>query len=270
MSNALSLADQIDDLLPQTQCEQCGYAGCRPYAEAIAKGEAHNKCPPGGDALQQRLATRLGRPSLALDIPEGSQPGVRLLAVIREDECIGCTKCIQACPVDAITGAAKLMHTVISHECTGCELCVAPCPVDCIDMVLHPQHQQPLPDDARILARRRHLARKKRLANKAALRRQRRQEKQKKRQANRTNAHISATVESDLAHLKANYQRAKTQHQQLQAAIAHMQRHGTTPAAIHQQRLADLNAQMLELKHQLETALKQENDTLVSNDKKQP
>lgn len=128
------IVDQIDELLPQTQCGQCGHPGCRPYAEAISNGEAINRCPPGGQATVQALADLLDVEALPLDGGEAEEPA-RKVAVIREDECIGCTKCIQACPVDAILGAAKQMHTVISDECTGCDLCVEPCPVDCIDMV---------------------------------------------------------------------------------------------------------------------------------------
>lgn len=129
------IADQIDALLPQTQCGQCGYAGCRPYAEAIASGEADiNLCPPGGESGMLALADLLGRDPVPLDDNEAAQK-VKSIAVIREDECIGCTLCIQACPVDAILGAAKQMHTVIEEECTGCELCLPPCPVECIDMV---------------------------------------------------------------------------------------------------------------------------------------
>jgi len=130
------LADRIDALLPQTQCEQCGYHGCRPYAEAIARGEAPiNQCPPGGAAGIAKLAALLDRPVLPLNPDHGIEKP-RTLARIVEADCIGCTKCIQACPVDAIVGAAKLMHTVLSHDCTGCELCVPACPVDCI--VLEP------------------------------------------------------------------------------------------------------------------------------------
>jgi electron transport complex protein RnfB len=129
------IADQINALLPQTQCGQCGYPGCRPYAEAIAEGEAINKCPPGGEAGIQALADLLDVEPLPLDDEHGEATEVKRVAVIREAECIGCTKCIQACPVDAILGAAKQMHTVIASECTGCDLCVEPCPVDCIDMV---------------------------------------------------------------------------------------------------------------------------------------
>lgn len=128
------LAEQIEALLPQTQCGQCGYPGCRPYSEAIANGDTINKCPPGGEATIQALANLLDVEPLPLDAEHG-QEKPKTVAFIREAECIGCTKCIQACPVDAILGAAKLMHTVIASECTGCDLCVEPCPVDCIDML---------------------------------------------------------------------------------------------------------------------------------------
>jgi electron transport complex protein RnfB len=129
------LVEQIDSLLPQTQCGQCGHPGCKPYAQAIAGGESINKCPPGGQATIQALADLLGVPATPLDAEHGEVSPVKTVAFIREDECIGCTKCIQACPMDAILGAAKQMHTVIADECTGCDLCVEPCPVDCIDMI---------------------------------------------------------------------------------------------------------------------------------------
>ena len=129
------LAEQINDILPQTQCGQCGYPGCRPYAEAIADGEHINKCPPGGQETIDTLAVLLDVTPEPLNAEHGIEQETRV-AYIREDECIGCTKCIQACPVDAILGAAKQMHTVIEMECTGCDLCVEPCPVDCIDMIL--------------------------------------------------------------------------------------------------------------------------------------
>jgi electron transport complex protein RnfB len=136
-----TLAAQIDALLPQTQCEQCGYHGCRPYAEAIALGEAEiNQCPPGGAAGIDKLARLLERPALPLN-PEHGIEKPRMLARIVEFDCIGCTKCIQACPVDAIVGASKLMHTVIVDDCTGCELCVAACPVDCIELLPMPLEQ---------------------------------------------------------------------------------------------------------------------------------
>ena len=131
------LAAQIEDLLPQTQCGQCGHPGCRPYARAIAAGEAFNKCPPGGRATIAAIADLLGTPPLALD-PEHGREGPKLVAYIREAECIGCTKCLPACPVDAILGAPRQMHTVIAAECTGCDLCVEPCPVDCIEMIPAP------------------------------------------------------------------------------------------------------------------------------------
>jgi len=130
-----TLTDRIDALLPQTQCRRCDYRACRPYAEAIARGEADiNRCPPGGEAGIRAMAKLLGRPVLPLD-PECGVESPRVVALIREAECIGCTKCIQACPVDAIVGGPKLMHTVIAEYCTGCELCLPPCPVDCIDLV---------------------------------------------------------------------------------------------------------------------------------------
>ncbi|MAT51741.1 MAG: electron transport complex subunit RsxB [Porticoccaceae bacterium] len=133
------IVDQIDHILPQTQCGQCGYPGCRPYAEAIANGDEINKCPPGGQATVNALADLLDVPAPELDAEDGDQSDVKKVAYIREAECIGCTKCIQACPVDAILGAAKQMHTVIASECTGCDLCVEPCPVDCIEMRPVPQ-----------------------------------------------------------------------------------------------------------------------------------
>jgi electron transport complex protein RnfB len=129
------LVDQIDSLLPQTQCGLCDFPGCRPYAQAIASGEAEiNQCPPGGEAGVKALAALLGREPLELNPQNGETKGP-LKAVIDESVCIGCKLCILACPVDAILGASKQMHTVIQSECTGCELCLPPCPVDCIDLV---------------------------------------------------------------------------------------------------------------------------------------
>lgn len=128
-------ADDIDALLPQTQCTRCGYTGCRPYAEAIASGAAEiNQCPPGGSATITTLATLLHREPLPLNPVNGIE-GPTLIAQIDEDVCIGCAKCLPPCPVDAIVGARKQMHTVVAGLCTGCELCIAPCPVDCIKMV---------------------------------------------------------------------------------------------------------------------------------------
>ena len=129
------LVDKIDAILPQTQCGQCGYPGCKPYATAIAAGEAEiNRCPPGGEEGIQKLADLLGMEFKPFG-EDTAAPKPRSVAVIDENTCIGCTLCIQACPVDAIVGAAKQMHTIVAAECTGCELCVAPCPVDCIAMV---------------------------------------------------------------------------------------------------------------------------------------
>jgi electron transport complex protein RnfB len=130
-----TLSERIDALLPQTQCRQCGYAGCRPYADAIARGEADiNRCPPGGDDTVGDIARLAGVSTKSLD-PACGCPAPPAVAVIDETTCIGCTLCIQACPVDAIAGASKLMHTVIAAECTGCRLCIPPCPVDCIAMI---------------------------------------------------------------------------------------------------------------------------------------
>lgn len=136
------VADEINNILPQTQCGQCGYPGCRPYAEAIVNGEDINKCPPGGEAGIQALADLLDVEPMPLDEEHGEAVKTAAIAFIREDECIGCTKCILACPVDAILGAAKQMHTVIASECTGCDLCVEPCPVDCIDMIYEEESLQ--------------------------------------------------------------------------------------------------------------------------------
>jgi electron transport complex protein RnfB len=138
-SRRIPLVDRIEALLPQTQCGKCGTPGCRPYAEEIAAGTPHNRCVPGGAETITDLAALLGKPVLPLDPAFGVEPETRRVAFIREAECIGCTKCLQACPVDAIMGAAKLMHTVLIDECTGCDLCVAPCPVDCIEMHDYPK-----------------------------------------------------------------------------------------------------------------------------------
>ena len=159
---AEELARRIDALLPQTQCTRCGFDGCRPYAQAVAAGEAgYDRCPPGGDAGVARLAALLGRPAKRLD-PEYGEYMPPRVALIDEAACIGCTKCIQACPVDAIVGASRLMHTVIASWCTGCELCIPPCPVDCIAL----EASGRLPEAG--LSRERHDARDARLARDAA------------------------------------------------------------------------------------------------------
>ncbi|MDD5250266.1 MAG: electron transport complex subunit RsxB [Rhodocyclaceae bacterium] len=133
------LVEKIDAILPQTQCGQCGFPGCKPYAEAIAKGEADiNCCPPGGEEGIRKLADLLGREFKPLSEEHGVEKP-KSVAFIDENTCIGCTLCMQACPVDAIVGAAKQMHTIVPKLCTGCELCLEPCPVDCITMVPIPE-----------------------------------------------------------------------------------------------------------------------------------
>jgi electron transport complex protein RnfB len=158
----VSVADQLDALLPQTQCTKCGYEGCRPYAEAIAAGEAEiNLCPPGGAAGVEAIAQLLHRAPLPLNAANGVERPLTM-AVIDESRCIGCTLCISACPVDAIIGASKRMHSVIASHCTGCDLCVPPCPVDCISMVaVTPAREWAAAD--RNAARVRHHARRVRL-----------------------------------------------------------------------------------------------------------
>lgn len=157
------IVEQIDALLPQTQCRRCGYAGCRPYAEAIAQGEAAiNRCPPGGDHGITALARLVGCEVLPLD-PECGGSVSRSIVRIEPEHCIGCTKCIQACPVDAIIGAPKRMHTVIESLCTGCELCLPPCPVDCIVIEPLPYETPAWSDGDASAARSRFLARKARL-----------------------------------------------------------------------------------------------------------
>ena len=140
MNSQIALIQNIDALLPQTQCGLCGHRdGCLPYAKSIAEGEEANKCVPGGQPVADALAALLKRPQLLAEesvwpIQSDGRPQ-RMKAVIREDECIGCTKCISACPVDAIIGSGKLMHSILTDLCTGCELCIPPCPVDCIDLI---------------------------------------------------------------------------------------------------------------------------------------
>lgn len=130
-----SLVESVNQKLPQTQCAQCGYPGCRPYANAIIKDDAPiNQCPPGGQALIENLAEYLGKEIIPLDEERGENKPPQVVKIVEAD-CIGCTLCILACPVDAIVGASRLMHTVIGEHCTGCELCIPPCPVDCIELV---------------------------------------------------------------------------------------------------------------------------------------
>jgi electron transport complex protein RnfB len=164
-STARDLAARIDDLLPQTQCTRCGYAGCSPYAQAIASGTAPiNQCPPGGQATIEALASLLDRLPIPLNPANGIEAPAQV-AFIDESRCIGCARCLPPCPVDAIVGAAKFMHTVLAERCTGCELCLAPCPVDCIEMRPAPSYvNNPASNRAHFAA---HSAR---LANRAAQR----------------------------------------------------------------------------------------------------
>jgi electron transport complex protein RnfB len=155
-----TLADRIDAVLPQTQCTRCGFEGCAPYAAALANGESDiNRCPPGGDAVVVALARLTGRAAKPIDASRGA-PGPLTVAVIDEAACIGCTLCIQACPVDAIIGAPKRMHAILPSLCSGCELCIPPCPVDCIEMA--PANRAWTHDDA-VAARARHRARNERV-----------------------------------------------------------------------------------------------------------
>ena len=162
-----ALADRIDAVLPQTQCTRCGFDGCHPYAEAIAAAEAGiDRCPPGGEVGVVRLAALTGLPVVPLDASRGV-PGVLRVAWIDAAVCIGCTKCLQACPVDAIIGASRRMHTVVADACTGCDLCVAPCPVDCIEMrpaLDADGHPRSWTEADAVLARERHRRRRSRLA----------------------------------------------------------------------------------------------------------
>lgn len=173
---------KIDALLPQTQCTKCGYKDCYDYATAISNGEKHNRCPPGGDAGIGKLSQLLNRPTLALDKNCGTYQSKKV-AVIDEALCIGCTKCILACPVDAIIGAKQQMHTVIANDCTGCDLCVTPCPMDCIRMVDLEPRKQPenltteIKETQKNQYRTAHITRERRLKNNAI-------EEQKKHQKN--------------------------------------------------------------------------------------
>ncbi|MEM7208582.1 MAG: electron transport complex subunit RsxB [Pseudomonadota bacterium] len=215
------LVDRIDDLLPQTQCGKCNYTGCKPYAQAIAGDEVPiNQCPPGGAAGIQALASLLNRQVIPLNPENGVEKPVEV-AIIREDECIGCTKCIAACPVDAILGAAKLMHTVIESICTGCELCVEPCPVDCIDMVaptsdLHSDDELHKREFARA-SKRRFESREQRLANLAREKAARLAAKREALKTNRqtqkrpTDEEKRAAIAAAMARVKAKKQRLKTQ-----------------------------------------------------------
>ncbi|SEM18759.1 RnfABCDGE type electron transport complex subunit B [Halomonas caseinilytica] len=254
MTEQPTLIEAIDATLPQTQCGKCGHDGCRPYAEAIAEGEPINRCPPGGDETVVRLAELTGRSALPLEQPAQSP----LVARIREDECIGCTKCIQACPVDAILGAAKQMHTVIESECTGCELCVAPCPVDCIDLLPHPEWQAA--EDAQqrrdylakraTLGRQRHEARNRRLARQAEEKRRRRAERQAIRRtspdagAGGTPASASNNLRTTRVSLLASLKRLDRQRQSDELSAEERQSL--------EQRAHDLRSRLADIDRQLE------------------
>ncbi|CBV42613.1 RnfABCDGE type electron transport complex subunit B [Halomonas elongata] len=254
MTDQPTLIEAIDATLPQTQCGKCGHDGCRPYAEAIAEGEPINRCPPGGDETVVRLAELTGRSTLPLEQPAQSP----LVARIREDECIGCTKCIQACPVDAILGAAKQMHTVIESECTGCELCVAPCPVDCIDLLPHPEWQAASDERAQrdylakraTLGRQRHDARNRRLARQAEEKRRRRAERQAQRAAPANKPAEAATTSSaslrtTRVSLLASLKRVDRQRQD--ASLADADRRDLERRAEElRSRLADIDRQLAE------------------------
>lgn len=259
MSKHHSLIKAIDAALPQTQCGKCGQAGCLPYAEAIVvDGEAINRCPPGGEQTVARLAELTGRPRVPLEQPAQTP----LTAYIREAECIGCTKCIQACPVDAILGAAKQMHTVIVDECTGCELCVAPCPVDCIDLLPHPQWQAAANQQQRdaYLARRadkgrqRFEARNQRLVALAEAKRQRRAQRNAKLTTAAASAEPSKATAPSVAPLSTGALRAnrtriiaalKRLARQQQSAVSEDERQVVTA------RMAEQQAQLDALDRQL-------------------
>lgn len=171
---ANDLASRVDAILPQTQCRRCGFDGCRPYADALARSEsALNRCPPGGQRLIERLATLLGREALPLDSACGPETAPTV-AWIDEPACIGCARCLDVCPTDAIVGARKRMHTVIADDCSGCELCLPACPVDCIRILPAPGYPaEPLPPPAievrAVRFRRRFETRRARLTRDASL-----------------------------------------------------------------------------------------------------
>ncbi|TWI53510.1 electron transport complex protein RnfB [Pseudomonas duriflava] len=212
----MSLIQAIDALLPQTQCGKCGHPGCLPYATGIASGEAINKCPPGGQETIHELADLLGVEPTPLESPYPPTPAQ--VAYIREADCIGCTKCIQACPVDAIAGAAKLMHTVISAECTGCELCITPCPVDCIDL-------QPLPVElSQQEKRHRAVYYRARYEARAARLSRDEQRKQAEREARLARVKIETTHTAPLDPVQAAIARVKAQKSAVEHSSADLKR----------------------------------------------
>jgi len=212
----MTLADRIDDLLPQTQCTQCGFSGCRPYAEAIAAGQAPiNQCPPGGAQGIAKLAALLNREAIALNPANGVEKPLAA-ALIDEQWCIGCTLCIQACPVDAIAGASQLMHTVLLEHCTGCELCLPPCPVDCIEMVSIEEFARrgaalsaPDPERSSAQARSRYASRELRLQRERSTRTPRKRAKSGDPMRHEPLAPASPDVEHKRAAVRAALERAR-------------------------------------------------------------
>ncbi|MFH0021346.1 electron transport complex subunit RsxB [Pseudomonas fluorescens] len=261
----MSLIQRIDALLPQTQCGKCGHPGCKPYAQGIAAGEPINKCPPGGEETIAALAELLKVPVLELDVSRGSAPAQ--VAFIREAECIGCTKCIQACPVDAIVGAAKLMHTVLIDECTGCDLCVAPCPVDCIEMHALPPETLPVVgglafslDEQRARAAKRDHARQRFERRNERLRREE-QQKQAEREARAkrpAQAQVSATdpVQAALERVRAQKAAnadAAVKKAKVDVAMSRAQLHKSLKAFGHPPTF-EQQAQLIVLQRQFEAA----------------
>ena len=261
----MSLIQRIDALLPQTQCGKCGHPGCKPYAQGIAAGEPINKCPPGGEETIAALAELLKVPVLELDVSRGPAPAQ--VAFIREAECIGCTKCIQACPVDAIVGAAKLMHTVLIDECTGCDLCVAPCPVDCIEMHALPPETLPVVgglafslDEQRARAAKRDHARQRFERRNERLRREE-QQKQAEREARAkrsAQAQVSATdpVQAALERVRAQKAAnadAAVKKAKVDVAMSRAQLHKSLKAFGHPPTF-EQQAQLIVLQRQFETA----------------
>ncbi|MBM7333465.1 electron transport complex protein RnfB [Alcanivorax marinus] len=255
--------ERIDALLPQTQCGKCGHPGCRPYARAVADGEAHNRCPPGGQGTADALAELLDRPPLPLDERGYDNATARKVAVIREDECIGCTKCIQACPVDAIVGAARRMHTVITDECTGCDLCVPPCPVDCIDMltVSATPFQPDAPADraradqarARFEAREARLAREQaRKAEQSRARLARQQQTERRRSAAASPADAAPDPRRQRLKLTTAYNRASKQCKEARAALERARRQGAGQLEAMQERVDAMAARAEQARRQLE------------------
>jgi electron transport complex protein RnfB len=197
------LVKSIDAILPQTQCTQCGFNGCLPYAEAIAKGTPHNQCPPGGKRVIEKLSALLHRPVLPLN-PHNGVEKPKFIARIKEADCIGCTKCIQACPTDAILGAGKMMHTVIESECTGCGLCVTPCPMDCIDMIEAPVAMQPtLQSDAQRQANSDHSRKRHQLRNARLVRRKAEEKERHALLKNAGKPEVNNSAEAKKAYIQA-------------------------------------------------------------------